>query len=106
MLLTGGRLKCWGEGGFGQVGDGVGTEWGDMPGEMGDALPVVDVGTGRTVVSVAAGLFHTCVLLDDGGIKCFGMARFHGNLGQGDVVDRGLAPGQMGDDLAYVDLGP
>jgi alpha-tubulin suppressor-like RCC1 family protein len=106
MLLTGDRLKCWGEGGFGQAGDGVGTEWGDMPGEMGDVLPVVDVGTGRTVVSVAAGLFHTCVLLDDGGVKCFGMARFYGNLGQGDVVDWGNMPGQMGDDLAYVDLGP
>jgi alpha-tubulin suppressor-like RCC1 family protein len=106
MVLTGGRLKCWGDGSDGQVGDGQGNGWGDMPGEMGDALPVVDVGTGRTVVSVAAGLFHTCVLLDDGGIKCFGMNRFYGNLGQGDLVDRGLAPGQMGDDLPYVDLGP
>ena len=106
MVLTGSRLKCWGDGSKGQVGDGQGNGWGDMSGEMGDALPVVDVGTGRTVVSVAAGSSHTCVLLDDGGVKCFGMNRFYGNLGQGDTVDRGLAPGQMGDDLAYVDLGP
>ena len=31
--------------------------------EMGDNLPAVDLGAGRTAVSVSAGIWHTCVLL-------------------------------------------
>ena len=33
---------------------------------MGDDLPVVDLGPGRTVVQLAAGDFNNCALLDNG----------------------------------------
>jgi alpha-tubulin suppressor-like RCC1 family protein len=57
---------------------------GDAAGEMGDALPIVPLGAGRTAVQVAAGGSHTCVILDDGTLKCFG----HGAQGQ---LDEGMA---------------
>jgi alpha-tubulin suppressor-like RCC1 family protein len=105
-VLTGGKLKCWGDGSKGQCGYGAEEARGWMPGQMGDNLPFVDLGTGRTVTAIAAGLYHTCVVLDNGGVKCFGTSRFGGPLGLGDTGDRGNAPGQMGDALPYVDLGP
>lgn len=36
---------------------------------MGDALEDVDLGTGRTAVSITAGDLHTCAVLDDGSLK-------------------------------------
>ncbi|KXZ42574.1 hypothetical protein GPECTOR_133g613 [Gonium pectorale] len=77
---------------------------GDGPGEMGDNLFYVDLGTGRTVAALAAGAYHTCAVLDNGKAKCWGI-NGNGRLGYGDTADRGDAPGEMGDSLPYVDLG-
>ncbi|MBL8777474.1 MAG: hypothetical protein JNK12_16145 [Acidimicrobiales bacterium] len=103
-VLDDGRLKCWGSNGSGALGLGDTANRGDGPGEMGDDLPAVDLGTGRTATAVALGLHHTCALLDDGRIKCWG-ENSHGRLGLGDTADRGDGPGEMGDDLPAVDLG-
>jgi hypothetical protein len=85
---------------------GVGdTEWrGDQAGEMGDALPRVDLGTGRTAVAIDAGGGTSCAVLDDGSTKCWG-ANFNGQLGQGDTSSRGDGPGEMGDALPAIALG-
>ena len=40
-----GTLKCWGYNIYGQLGYGDTAHRGDGPGEMGDALPAVDLGT-------------------------------------------------------------
>ncbi len=40
-----------------------------QPGEMGDAMVAVDLGTGRHPVAVTAGRWHTCVLLDNEDVK-------------------------------------
>jgi alpha-tubulin suppressor-like RCC1 family protein len=103
-LLDNGSVKCWGQNESAALGLGD-TEWrGGAPGEMGDNLPAVDFGTGRTAVSIAAGERHTCAILDNGSVKCWGSNR-NGELGQGDMIWRGGAPGQMGDSLAAVNLG-
>lgn len=65
---------------------------------MGDALPAVDLGTGRTAVAVTAGDGHTCAILDDASTKCWGN-NGTGRLGLGDTLKRGAAPGEMGDAL-------
>lgn len=103
-IVTGDRLKCWGQGTFGALGSGGGEDLGDAPGEMGDALPFVDVGVGRTVKQVASAVWTTCAVLDDDTAKCWG---WNGNgwLGQGDKNDRGDGPGEMGDNLLPIDLG-
>ena len=30
------------------------------------------LGTGRTAVAIAAGAYHTCAILDDGSVSCWG----------------------------------
>ncbi len=104
-LLDDLSVKCWGVGGA--LGLGLFLDYdnrGDDPGEMGDALPAVDLGSGRTVVQVATGPDHTCAILDDGSLKCWG-ANYLGQLGLGDNRSRGMHPGEMGDALPTVNLG-
>jgi Ca2+-binding RTX toxin-like protein len=102
-LLDDDTVKCWGQNEYGQVGRGSTGHVGDGGGEMGDALPVVNLGTGRTVTAVSTGGFHTCALLDNGQYKCWGY-NGDGGLGLGDTGGRGGGAGQMGDALPAVRL--
>lgn len=103
-ILDNGQLKCWGRNQYGNLGLGDLEHRGDNPGEMGDNLPAIDLGTGRTAVEVDLGEMMTCARLDNGTVKCWGEA-FNGQLGSGDQIDRGDNPGEMGDNLPVVDLG-
>ena len=103
-ILDDDRVKCWGANFYGGLGLGDTLARGDQPGEMGDALPAVDLGTGRTATAIAGDYFHACALLDDGTVKCWGNSE-NGELGQGDTVRRGDGPGEMGDALPPIDLG-
>ncbi|GIL93233.1 hypothetical protein Vretimale_8099 [Volvox reticuliferus] len=106
ILQPGGIVKCWGYNDNGQLGLGDTLSRGDERGEMGARLTAVDLGTGLTATALVAGCYHTCALLQPGGIvKCWGMNQA-GQLGIGDTVSRGDQPGQMGDNLTAVDLGP
>ncbi|AKT39591.1 RCC1 domain-containing protein [Chondromyces crocatus] len=107
-LLDSGSVKCWGELLFGRLGLGMtyggphGLSIGDGPGEMGDALPTVDLGTGKTAVAIATGDEHTCALLNDARVKCWGNASL---TGTGSLHDIGHDPDGMGDALPPIDLG-
>lgn len=104
-LLDNRKVKCWGENAQGQLGLGDKEPRGYRGGQMGDRLPEVDLGTGRTATSLATGIEHTCALLDNGQVKCWGH-NHQGQLGLGNKdTTRGDAEGQMGDSLASVDLG-
>jgi alpha-tubulin suppressor-like RCC1 family protein len=104
-LLEGGQIKCWGSNAFGELGIGVNeTGWGDQPGEMGNNLPIVDLGSGRTALAVSAGETHTCALLDTHQVKCWG-GNDRGQLGLDSTVGRGTLPADMGDNLPAVNLG-
>ena len=73
--------------------------------EMGDNLPAVDLGTGRTATAIfSGGGSHMCAFLDDKSLKCWG-GNYFGQLGLGDTNNRGDASGEMGDNLPVVDLG-
>jgi len=102
-ILSDGSLKCWGGSAAGQLGIATTNPTGDNPGEMGTALPYVNLGPGRRALSVALGLNHTCALLDNGSVKCWG-ANAYGQLGLGDTNSRGATQAQM-DSLPPVDLG-
>lgn len=104
-VLEGGGVKCWGYNHYGQLGIGTTESMGDEPGEMGISLPYVDLGAGQKAVDVAAGGGHSCALLEDGAVKCWGYAAY-GQIGLGSEEDRGDEPGEMGNWLPPVDLGP
>lgn len=103
-LLESGAVKCWGSNSFGGLGLGAGGHRGDDPGEMDDALPTVELGTGRTARALAGGTSHTCAILDNGAVKCWGF-NYSGQLGLGDTENRGDGAGEMGDALPTVNLG-
>ena len=103
-VLDNGHLKCWGNNMWGQLGLGDTINRGVSPGQMGDALPAVSLGTGRTAVAVSSGRDYVCALLDDGSIRCWG-GNSNGVLGMGDTAFRGLSASTMGDALPAVSLG-
>ena len=101
-LLDDGTVKCWGAGSNGQLGQDSTTSLGDSAGEMA-ALAAVNLGAGRTATAVSAGEFHTCAVLDDGTVKCWG-AGGSGQLGQDSTTALGDSAGEMAA-LAAVNLG-
>ena len=103
-ILNDGSVKCWGQGNNGQLGYGDTQSRGVGADEMGANLPSVDLGSGRSAKFIAAGVDHTCALLDNGGVKCWGYNN-NGQLGYGDTQSRGDGADEMGDSLPTVDLG-
>lgn len=106
-LLDNAQVKCWGENGWGQLGLGDTADRGDAPGEMGDNLPMVTLGTGRNVIDIAAGFSHNCALLDNGELKCWGF-QGGGMLGYGATYPGnsvGDSLSVMGDALIAVNVG-
>eukprot|EP00798_Chlamydomonas_sp_ICE-L_P009609 gene9609-7522_t len=104
-LLDNGKLKCWGFNGLGQLGLGDTQSRGDDVGEMGDSLPVVDLGTNRTAITITTNGQHSCALLDDNSVKCWGRNKF-GQLGLSDTVSRGGGVAEMGDKLPALQFNP
>jgi len=77
-LTSDGGVKCWGENGLGQLGDGTNTP-------RNTAGFVRGLRSG--VVALAAHLHHTCALTDLGGVKCWGH-NVEGQLGDGTKSNR------------------
>ena len=104
-LLDDGSVVCWGNGPCGELGYGNTTTIGDdeLPS---DAGPVPLGSSGARAVELAAGTFHTCVLLDTGGVRCWGYGG-EGALGYGNTLSGlGIADGSnIGDTETLDDLG-
>jgi hypothetical protein len=97
-LLAGGDVRCWGDpGGSGKLGGSARTTYvGDSAGEP-SSYPTVDLG-GARAAGVASGLFHSCALLVDGGVTCWGQ----GNLGQ---LGRGTTDSHWSPPTGTIELG-
>lgn len=90
-LRAGGDIQCWGSNARGQLGGG------DVGGRRTVPAAVAGISTAR---AIAAGNFHTCALLQDGTVRCWG-ANEKAQLGNAATLDTGrpatvLAPGGQG----------
>jgi cysteine-rich repeat protein len=87
-LLDDGGVKCWGRGSEGQLG---------LSGASNQLTPTTTVILGRPATQITAGGNHTCAVLDDGRVICWGQAN-SGQLGYG-------SPNNVGDNEAPVSAG-
>ena len=85
------------------MGVGNQNDLGDSPSEMGTALPAINLGTGRTALAVSAGAEHTCALLDNASLKCWGSGD-SGRRGSSNMNNVGGSSGDMAA-LVAVNLG-
>ncbi len=76
-LLDDGSVRCWGFGANGRLG------YGSSANVLSPATaPAVDLGAGRTATAITAGASHTCAILDNGAVRCWGNG-VSGRLGYG-----------------------
>lgn len=80
-----GALRCWGGNAEGQLGLD--------PASLArrDTVPAAALALPRPVTDVAAGAYHTCAILDDGALYCWGRDA-EGQLGDGDAGPGTHAP--------------
>ncbi|HMV68251.1 MAG TPA: hypothetical protein PKA64_15495, partial [Myxococcota bacterium] len=100
-LLDNGTVKCWGLNAVGQLGQGNVANLGDGAGEMGDALPAVDLPGTLAVEMIAVGASHVCALMEDNSMYCWGQ-NANGELGRSGGGQIGDGAGEMGDNLVAV----
>ena len=94
-LLNTGKVRCWGDGEYGQLGYGNENDIGDDNGET--PASAGDVNVGGTVTQISLGSYHTCALLNTGNVRCWGWGSL-GRLGYGNETD-------IGDDETPADAG-
>ena len=87
-LTSVGGLKCWGFNTSGQVGNGNNSRVISTPEDViaGPSLPPLS-----GVSAVSAGEVHTCALMNNGGVKCWG-ANFNGQLGDNSTASYRFTP--------------
>ncbi len=84
--LASGAIRCWGNNEYGQLGYGHRNNLGDDPNEVG-----TDIQIQGTVAQISAGGQHTCALMSDATVRCWGRGSF-GQLGNNDVADLLVPP--------------
>ncbi|MFY9487655.1 MAG: hypothetical protein WAP35_03020 [Solirubrobacterales bacterium] len=72
-LLVNGTVRCWGANSYGQLGNGT---------AVGSTRPVSVVGLPAAVDSITTGAYHTCAVLVDKTLRCWGR-NDKGQLGNG-----------------------
>jgi cysteine-rich repeat protein len=93
-LVDGGAIVCWGRGEFGQLGYANPNNVGDdeLPSDVG-AVPLPSA-----VIKLELGGQHSCAILQDGGLRCWGL-NDRGQVGNGTINN-------VGDDESLATLAP
>ncbi|MEC9354366.1 MAG: hypothetical protein VX686_03810, partial [Candidatus Thermoplasmatota archaeon] len=79
FLLENGTVACWGNNNQGQLGNGTTESADGLPGFV--AFPF-----SRSAISISSGASHTCAILDNASVACWGDNEF-GKLGDGTTTD-------------------
>ena len=79
-LLMSGKVMCWGYNNHGQLGDGTPNP---------EQLVPVEVSGISTATSISAGFDHSCAILADGKVMCWGHNPW-GGLGDGTTTDSAI----------------
>ena len=72
-VVENGSVYCWGDNSNGQLGTGN-----TNLGSSNTPVQVASFGNGRTATEISAGIWHTCAILDNGSVSCWG----YGPVGQ------------------------
>lgn len=76
------RAYCWGSNDSGQLGNNSASDYSAVP----VAVDISGVLTGKAILQIEAGAFHTCVIASDGRAYCWGANDFN-QLGDGSTND-------------------
>ena len=82
VILDNGSVSCWGYGSNGQLGNG------ETSSKFTPTL-TSSLGIGRTAVAISSGTRHTCAILDNGSVSCWGNG-YYGQLGNGGTSDKSM----------------
>jgi hypothetical protein len=97
-LLDTGDVRCWGLNLYGQLGYSHTNNIGDTE----TPATVGPVAIGGKAIALAAGVYHTCALLDSGEVRCWGY-NFNGQLGYGHTNN--IGDNELPRDAGPVDIG-
>ncbi|MBN2191937.1 MAG: hypothetical protein JW751_03910 [Polyangiaceae bacterium] len=103
VVFTNGTLECWGENTNGVLGIAGNNDVADAAGEAPSIAGNVPF-SGDTVRSLAAGVYHHCVDLSAGGIRCWGQ-NYSAELGLSDITPRGNTEATLPNKLSDLQFG-
>ncbi len=86
-LTTSGGVLCWGNNGYGQLGDGTTTP---------RMTPTPVSGLSSGVTTISGGEQCTCALTTGGGVLCWGQNSYYGQLGDGTTTNRSTPTAVIG----------
>jgi alpha-tubulin suppressor-like RCC1 family protein len=96
-VMTDGSGRCWGWNSVGELGDGTLTD---------RHVPTIITALGSSVQQIAVGGDHTCALMVDGSVRCWG-SNANGQLGDGGTIDQSspVSVAGLGIDIQHLALG-
>jgi alpha-tubulin suppressor-like RCC1 family protein len=100
VILAAGKVRCWGDGLHGKLGYGNVDDIGDN--EMPASVGPVPLGAGRRAFALGSGFAHTCALLDNGRVRCWGSGSA-GRLGYGNTDE--IGDDELPTAVGFVNLG-
>ena len=97
-------MKCWGFNMSGALGYGDEDDRGLMANQMGDYLPLVNLGITFPPNFISTGFGYTCIIFSNYQLKCYGQ-NDGGQLGLETTFHQGDNANEMGTYLPFLNLG-
>lgn len=81
LLTTAGAVKCWGDNGYGQIGNNTTAD---------NKVPQDVIGAAAQISQISTGGQHSCARTSSGGVRCWGRNQF-GQIGDSTAINRLVA---------------